>query len=357
MKTKSILKTANLISILLLATLILCMACVTPTQSGTPSGTAAPVQPAKTWDLKFSTHFAPGGDDATDFESLGKLIAEKTGSKVKFTFYHGETLGKVNDFGTMLDKGVHDCCVIIGNYYPGKFDSTTLFDLPMIGLNRPMAQNVAWELYYQGLFKEYANYKVLGFRGSDPMGFFMKKKASSFDELKGLKIRAPGPAAADLFTNMGITPVSMTSGELYMAMDRGVLDGLITGGASILSRKLTEVGKCYIANPIISGAILSIVMNKNTWNSLPPDIQIQVDQAIAEFKYVSERFWQPKDAAFIDSLKKANIEIVYVSADEMKKAEKYVAPVWTKWTADMKAKGQLGQELIDATQKIKERYQ
>ncbi len=59
----------------------------------------------------------------------------------------------------------------------------------------------------------------------------------------------------------------------------GIIDGTVTMYEAFMQMKLNEVAKYAIKNPLAFGSMF-VLMNKDKWNSLPPDLQAQVDEGI-----------------------------------------------------------------------------
>ncbi len=313
---------------------------------------------AKVFELKWSTQWAPNSAEAQATKAFADLITKRTDGKVKISIFHAETLGKIRDFLEMLDKGICDIVTIIPPMYGGQFEMMGLFDLPMLGIvSRPIAAEVAWELFYAGNLKEFDKFKVLAFTGSDDFAILLrKKKVTKMEDLKGLKIRTPNPYAGSLVAAFGAVAVSMPASEVYMAMDRGVIDGYVSGSTSLVSRKMYEVGKSLIASPRLNAGIIPMLMNKRVWSSLPPDVQLGVEEAMNEFKYVQLRNYEDDDKAFVDIMKKNKVEIINLGPNEVTKMKKASEPIISKFAADRDAKGQPGKKSIDMVRNALGRY-
>jgi TRAP-type mannitol/chloroaromatic compound transport system substrate-binding protein len=102
-----------------------------------------------------------------------------------------------------------------------------------------------------------------GFRGTKPI--------TGIKDLKGLKIRLAGKIQTIVAQQLGFTPVSIDSTELYESLQRGVVDaGEFSVPASDLSLKLHEVAKYWWAPGWHQSAGCNGVMvNMDKWNSLP----------------------------------------------------------------------------------------
>jgi tripartite ATP-independent transporter DctP family solute receptor len=102
------------------------------------------------------------------------------------------------------------------------------------------------------------------------------------DDLSGLKLRVPGaPALVSLFEGLGVAPVSMQFGEVYTALQTGVVDGQENPFATIDAGKFYEVQK-YLAqsNHVWNG--FWMLANSDAWNRLPEDIREIVNASFSE---------------------------------------------------------------------------
>jgi TRAP-type transport system periplasmic protein len=312
----------------------------------------------KTIELKWSTQWAPNSAEAEDTKKFGDLITKRTDGKVKISYFHAETLGKSRDFLEMLDKGVADIITIIPSMYQGQFDMMGVFDVPMLGVvYRPVATEIAWELFYNGNLKEFDKYKVLAFDPSDAFTTLLrKKKITRLDDFKGLKIRTPSAMLGGLMTAFGATPISMPASEVYMAMDRGVIDGYVSSFTSMISRKMYEVGSYVIGSPRLCSGVIPILMSRKVWNSLPRDAQEGIEDAITEYKYVSLRNYQDRDKAVYDVMKRNKVTVIDLSPAETARVQKAADAIIDKWAAERDAKGQPGKTSIELVRKIIGRY-
>ncbi|MDY6844326.1 MAG: TRAP transporter substrate-binding protein DctP [Thermodesulfobacteriota bacterium] len=102
----------------------------------------------------------------------------------------------------------------------------------------------------------------------------------SLEEFKGRKIRAIGKVSSLRIKLAGGVPVIMSAGDVYMALQRGTIEGAITGCTSWISRKLYEVAKYgfHLYSSSVGG-IFPVVINAHFWNKLPKDLQLIILEA------------------------------------------------------------------------------
>ena len=96
-----------------------------------------------------------------------------------------------------------------------------------------------------------------------------KRRVRTLADLKGLRIRAPTELLAVL-RELGADPVNMPMGEVYSAMARGVIDGVIAPVDTFRALHFDEVGRYYAALSVPRGAYPSRAMSDAAWRRLSP---------------------------------------------------------------------------------------
>jgi len=99
-------------------------------------------------------------------------------------------------------------------------------------------------------------------------------------DLKGLKMRSEGKLSAKFLSAQGATPVAVDSSEVYTALQRGSLDGAVSGLSSIISRKWYEVGP-YITAIHYVPLIYPVQVNLKWWKGLTQSQRDIISKAVA----------------------------------------------------------------------------
>jgi len=181
-------------------------------------------------------------------------------------------------------------------YWKGKHPATPFFTAVPFGLT---AQELnSWVNFGGGqeLWDElYAEFGLkplpCGNSGTQMAGWF-RKEINSLEDIKGLKIRAPG-LAGEVMQRIGATPVQMPGGEVFTSMQTGALDAADwVGPYNDLTFGLHKVAKYYYypgwQEP---GAMLELTINKEKWDALPEDLQAIVKSAAeAENQHIYDEF-------------------------------------------------------------------
>jgi TRAP-type mannitol/chloroaromatic compound transport system substrate-binding protein len=129
----------------------------------------------------------------------------------------------------------------------------------------------------------YAGFNLIPMAGGNTgvqMAGWFNKEINSVEDLKGLKMRIPG-LAGEVFAAVGGLPVRIPGGELYTSLQTGVIDAVEwVGPYNDLALGLHEVAKYYYYpgwhEP---GAMLEFIVNKQSFDALPADLQAIVTTA------------------------------------------------------------------------------
>ncbi len=106
--------------------------------------------------------------------------------------------------------------------------------------------------------------------------------------MKGLKLRAAGAAQVEALKSMGVVPIaSLSAVDIYEALSKGVIDGVLIDWTATGTYKLWESAD-YVTDLFFSSSPMHLVMNLNTWNKLPKDVQ---DQVMTVSGRAGSEFW------------------------------------------------------------------
>jgi TRAP-type transport system periplasmic protein len=211
------------------------------------------------------------------------------------------------EVGNALKGGVVDIANVTGAFYTNAMpeaDAWKLTERPMAELRQNGGYAAMAALYAQKLNSIFLARLV----DNNPFHLYVNKPISSPD-LTGLKLRIT-PVYRDFFQALGGTVVQTAPGEVYTALERGVVDGYgwpITGVFDLGWNEKTK----YRVDPGFYTAEVSVLVNKNTWDRLT-DAQKNVlrksaergeAEAVAEFAAENERETKRQAAAGIQTIR------------------------------------------------------
>jgi len=301
---------------------------------------------SETIKLTYSHQWPVGHPAATCIADWAKEVEKRTNGRVTITIYPGGTLTPADKCYDGVVRGISTMGSSSLSYNRGRFPLMEAIELPLGYRNAVVATNLTNAAYKKFQPKELSDVKVMFLFAHGPGLFHTKKPVRTLEELKGLKIRSTG-LGAKIVAAFGATPVAMTMGETYDALSKNVVDGSTAPIATLEGFKWGEVVKYTTENFGSSyTAVFFVVMNKNTWASLPGDIQKVIEAVNGEWISKSGAVWDEYDKAGRDFALKLGNKIIRLSKEEEERWIKKVAPVSEDYLKEMKKKGLPGEEML-----------
>jgi TRAP-type C4-dicarboxylate transport system substrate-binding protein len=326
-----------------------CSKTTTVTQTSTATATTTTTTTTKPIELKWTSMWNPDSDDGQADLILADMINSRTGGRVKVTYYGMESLGKSSEWVNMLNGGVADIGSLMLATYPGLFDTELVTDLPMLGIpDRATLVDLAWQLYSKGYFPGFEDFKVLAFKGGTALNlFFRDKKVEKVEDFKGMKVRASAPVVNEFYEKLGATPIAVAAPELYMSVDKKIIDGYSTAWSYVIAAKLYDVTKYCMWDPPTGIGNPTTVMSKAAWDKLPADLQKIVEQCITDYKTEMLNFYKDKDNAGFELLKSNGVDVYSLPDSEIARFKDVAAPIIDNWIAEREAKGLPAKAMVD----------
>lgn len=321
-------------------------------------GTSSYAQTVKPIELKLSHWMSPMHSLHVEvFTPFAKEIEQRTKGRVKIVIYPGEALGKAKDHYDMVMQGVTDMALFIHAYTAGRFPLTSVITLPIHVPSAKVGSRVVWELYPKYLRQEYPGVRLLTLWTHEPGHVHMAKNpVRTLEDIKGVRLRSPGPQQNILVRELGASPLTMPVPELYDALQRGMADGTVIGFSAVKDFKLYEVLKYHtLCNLYVLP--MGVAINPKVWDSLPPDIQkTMLDLTGTHMSEMAGASFDKYDLMGKDLAKKAGAQILSLTPEEQKRWDDKVNPVADKWVADMEAKGLPGKKILEETRQLVTKY-
>jgi len=287
-----------------------------------------------------------------------KRVEEATKGRVKIDVYYSQTLTKAPEIWNAVKSGVADIGWCFHGYWPEMTPLSDVITLPFLPFeSAEKGSEVLWKLYekFPAIQKEFAAVQPLMLWTSNP--YFLitsKKQVKTMEDLKGLKIRATGGPPTEQIKALGGVPTLIPMADTYQALDKGVIDGMGAPWEPIQAFRLYEVVKYYTMVPL-SAVYFSMCMNKEKWQSLPPDIRSAIMSVggLEGAKFWGRNFFDRAEQGVMQQIQSGKHEMVrYVLPPEELARWRKVAgePLWEEWVKKMEAKGHTqAREVLKAT--------
>lgn len=240
----------------------------------------APSVWAVDYTLEISMETGPNHIRNIIVTELAAEIEKSSNGRLEMKIFHGASKFKGKNVPTALAQGALDMG-IIGNWYLGKIvPDYNMAGLPLFYGRSRQEQYKVWDgdvgqELEQALEKK-LNVEIIG-RSLD-LGFgamfFTKTDVDSYEDIVGMKMRAPGGAAnIARLKAQGVAGVSIPFPDVPQALQRGTVDGLLTTHESVRSAKLWDSGLKYSFSDNHAFYQYLPMVSRKAWDKLPADLQ------------------------------------------------------------------------------------
>ena len=276
-----------------------------------------------------------------------KEVTKRTNGKVKANYYPGGTLVPAVQAYDAVTKGISDVGNHVLGYTVGRFPLSEVIDLPHGYPNNTVPTKLVNAFYNKFKPKEFDDVKVLWFHSQAPGIIHTKAKpVEKLGDLSKLRMRTYG-SNAKLMALLGGAPVAMPMTDVYDALSRGVADGLMAAYEALEGFRFGELLKYCTENYSTSyTAAFVVVMNKDTWNSIPPDAQKIIDQMSLEYIDKYATMWDEITKSGKDYMVKKGAKIISLPKEEEAKWVEKAEPLFEDYVKRMKEKGLPGEEAL-----------
>ncbi|WP_457559996.1 TRAP transporter substrate-binding protein [Caminibacter sp.] len=210
-------------------------------------------------------------------------VKELTDGALKIKIYGANELVPALGVFDACSKGLIDGFHSGPYYWKGKNPAFSLFSAVPFGM---VADEMnAWLNFGGGMDKWrelYARYNLIPFKGGNTgnqMGGWFRKPIKSLADMKGIKMRIPG-LGGEVMAKLGVKPVNIPGGELYTALERGVIDATEWVGPALdIKMGFYKVAKYYYSGWHEPGTVLELTFNKRKFERLPKEFQVAIEVA------------------------------------------------------------------------------
>lgn len=254
---------------------------------------------------------------------VAQIVADEVAAAnvdLELQIFPSQSLFKAREQYKPLSRGQVDMIVFPLSYAGGLRNAYNLTLMPGLVKNHDHAARLNDSEFMAEIEKILAEDDIMvlvhgylagGFAGKD-------KCITGPDDVKGLQTRAAGKAFEQMLAGAGASIASMSSAEIYNAMQTGVLDAANTSSSSFVSYRIYEQVACY--TPAADFALWfmyqPMLMNKSVYDGLTEEQQaaLMAGAAKAEAYYLEEA--KKQDGASRDVFAENGVEIAEMSQEE-----------------------------------------
>jgi TRAP-type C4-dicarboxylate transport system substrate-binding protein len=261
-------------------------------------------------------------------------IEKETNGELKIRLHLGGSL-PINT--TNITPAVSDDVVQMGDdgYFTGNVPIAGILRLPMLIRTRDEYAKAAAVVdpYLEAAFGK-KGLVVLGQYLYPFQVAYSRNKLTSLSDFKGQKIRVTSPEQGEFIKRLGAVPVTLGAPEVPSALDRGVVDGVLTantGGGNTwkdLLKYSYRLGVNYFNSVVIA--------NKDRFAKLPPDVQAKVKKIVKDNMPLITSAMENDEDTLTKKFAEGGMIVTIPTQADQDQAAKIVASFWDEWA---KSKG------------------
>lgn len=299
--------------------------------------------------LKLSHVLAPNSDYQIMATRFGELLDKKTNGQIKISIHPSGQLGNERVAFEQLQMGALDMAISGTPVLSAWVPEGQVFDLPYLVQTRDQGLallNGSTGNWWRETLRERTGVRSLGFLDYGFRQVYNKvKPIKTPDDLKGLKLRVlENPTYIATYRTFGVKATPMAYGEVYTALQQGVIDGGEANAQGYVLDKFVEVAKFFSYTAATYNPI-TFLMNDALYKGLSPAFQKAVDEAAAEALAFQKDVARKMEDDAVAAMTKAGVTITY---PELEPFVKIVRPaVWN----EMIVRIPKGKELVERVSK------
>lgn len=232
-------------------------------------------------DLRYATGFSPNTTGSNSSYAAAKYLADISGGTMTMQVFPQSLLGFAEMNGGIRD-GIADAGFVLFPYFPAEYRNSGLItDLNMVATLEQMGDRggLAWT----GALTEFiitqceacraevaAQNQVYTSTAAMEYNLLCTKPVNSGDELKGLKIRAPGASWSRWVEGAGAVAVSLPYAEMYEGLSQGIIDCTIASFTELVDQSLMDEIKSIVTDVPggVFGGSAMFNINRDVWQGM-----------------------------------------------------------------------------------------
>ncbi len=290
----------------------------------------------------------PGSLFAITSDEYARRVNEALKGKYEVRVFHSSQLGSDEDMLKGIKVGVLEM------FAPSTIMSTVdprfgVFEMPYLFKDRAHAKRVFEDPQVRKILVDPLPAKGLRVLGFWENGFRVitnnVRPIAKPDDLKGVKLRVPsGVWRVKMFKAYGANPTPLAYGEVFAALQAGVMDGQENPFAQIYGGKFYEVQKYLsLSNHVYTPAYL--VVSERYWKTLPADVQQVLEKTAVEVGDFARSEGARLDKEILEKIQ-GKLKVNEVDQEAFVKAS---APVYADFAKEVPG----GKELVDRIQELR----
>lgn len=311
---------------------------------------AIAVSPASAQEWRGWNIHVPDYPNSHGLEKWAELVGQRTNNRIRMRMFHSAQLGQQDEAIQQLRLGAIDVANFnitpLNNLVP----ETQVLTLPFIFRDVPHSHRVVDGAVGDAIAREIEaklNMLVLSWFAAGARSVYTRNRPiRTPEDMRGLKIRVQtSDLFIDLMRALGANPVPLPFGELYTALQTGVVDGAENNWPSFESQRHYEHARFYSTTEH-SNVPEIVVVNKQRWDRLSPADKEIVRTAAREASAVQRQLWAEREKQSRDRVIAAGVTVTDIQ--DRTPFSRLMEPIYAKYAGTPNLKALV--EQIRATQ-------
>ena len=288
-----------------------------------------------------------------------KILEERTNGRIRVKIYPDGILCKDEAILTAVKNRVMDCGLTGQAYTLERFPLSSIMQLPGLNISSSnIGSRVFWDLYeeFPELRAEYADVHLMWLHCLPPYQIHSARSIRSLADLGGMKLTASKGIPSEVVSSLGAIPVNISAPEIRLALEKRIVNGTVFQWEGLQSFQLYDLLNYHIQLNIFNGPGMS-VMNLETWNNFPSDIQEIINELGGAW---GSDNWSKYDdevgSSSFEFCQKSGQVINTLSVEDQLKLEAIIKPFQDKWVKAMELKGLPGKEVMEEAKRLSIKY-
>lgn len=304
-------------------------------ESSSSSSSTSTQAMTKTVTWKLADDQPAGYPTVAADQEFAKLVKEQTNGRYDIKVFYGGQLGSETQTVQQTISGVIQINRVNAAPLASFVGDMSVLSLPYIFTSSQQEWNVLYGKPGQEILDSMKAQQLIGltYYDSGQRSFFTRKTPiTSPADMKGLKIRVQkSPVFVEMVKDLGATPVPMAYGDVFTALQTGVIDGAENNIPSYATMSFYQVSPYYSYDGH-SRVPEVLFMNLKAWQSLSPADQKIFTSAAHQASLTERKLWAQKVQTDMKKLQSANVHFVHLSSAQVKAFQDAVAPVYKMYS-------------------------
>jgi len=240
---------------------------------------------------------------------------------------------------------------------PAGFHLNHVFGLPFAFPNASVAAIVAEELYPKYLKEEYEKKGIyLAFNSSmATYDLISRKPVRKLEDLNGMKVRTVAGPQADAAKKLGAVPVFMSINEVYTALQRGMIDAVLSPNFAGYAYRFFEMAK-FVTRLDYAITASSWGHNPKTFDALPKALKPQWYNLLRIESQMFGNAMDNENKLSRERNKREGVEVITLPPQEFARWKQAVQPLWDQFVEENEARGLPAKALVQELKAGSEKY-